>query len=57
MASSIYGSSRGCIWRRVDGADFIPASHFVAFGLPTLPPIAPSLNSTAECRTPFRELE
>jgi hypothetical protein len=37
MASSIYGSSRGCIWRRVEGADFASASRFVALTLPLLP--------------------
>jgi hypothetical protein len=40
LASSIYGSSRGCIWRRVEGADFASASHFVALVLPMLPPIS-----------------
>jgi hypothetical protein len=29
---------------------------FVALVLPMPPPIAPSLDLTAECRTPFREL-
>src|SRR5215213_8211940 len=36
LASSMYESSRGCIWRRVEGADFILASHFVALVLPLL---------------------
>ena len=31
------------------------ATGFVALVLPMLPPIAPSLDLTAECRTPFRE--
>jgi hypothetical protein len=37
----------GCIWRRVDGADFALASRFVALVLPMLPPITPP------CGTPF----
>jgi hypothetical protein len=36
LASSISGSSKGCIWRRVDGADFASASRFVALTLPLL---------------------
>jgi hypothetical protein len=44
-ASTIYESSRGCIWRRVKGADFASASLFVALVLPMLPPIAPSLGT------------
>src|SRR5215218_527073 len=56
MASSIYESSRGCIWRRVErGADFASALPFVGLALPMLPPIAPPPGTTAESRTPFRE--
>ena len=29
----------GCIWRRVDGADFASASRLVPLVLPMLPPI------------------
>jgi hypothetical protein len=35
----------GCIWRRVDGADFASASRFVALVLPMLPPITPPLGT------------
>ena len=31
----------GCIWRRVDGADFASASRLVPLVLPMLPPITP----------------
>jgi hypothetical protein len=55
MASSIYESSRGCIWRRVEGADFASALAFVGLALPMFPPIAPPPGTTAESRTPFRE--
>jgi hypothetical protein len=40
----------GCIWRRVDGADFALASRFVALVLPMLPPITPP------CGTPFFDI-
>src|SRR5215203_1246212 len=46
MASSIYESSRGCIWRRVEGAAFASASPFVALVVPILPSIAPSLGTS-----------
>jgi hypothetical protein len=45
MASTIYESSRGCIWRRVEGADFASASPFVGLVLPITRLIAPSLIS------------
>jgi hypothetical protein len=54
MASTIYESSRGCIWRRVKGAEFASASPFVCLVLPITRLIAPSLIS-GEGRTPFRE--
>jgi hypothetical protein len=55
MVNCIYESSRGCIWRRVEGADFASASPFVALTLPMLP--APSTISRLYSRVahPFRE--
>jgi hypothetical protein len=37
MVSSTCEGSRGCIWRRVEGADFASASRFVGLVLPLLP--------------------
>src|SRR5215217_9266059 len=56
LASSNYESSRGCIWRRVAGADFASASRFVALTLSFA--LGPSHGlSTLQQRVspPFRE--
>jgi hypothetical protein len=45
----------GDVWEEVGTLGSGSASHFVALVLPMLPLIAPSLDFTAECRTPFRE--
>jgi hypothetical protein len=55
MASSIYESSRGCIWRRVEGADFTSASPFVGLALPLLPAPRTVCSLRREGRTAFRE--
>jgi len=55
LASSIYESNRGCIWRRVEGADFASALPFVGLALPIL--LAPHsiYHLKIGCRHPFRK--
>jgi hypothetical protein len=49
-------TSRGCIWRSVDGADFASASRFVALALPLLPGPSHGLSTLQQSvATPFRE--
>src|SRR5215204_2332472 len=55
MASSIYGSSRGCIWRRAEGADFASASPFVGLVLPILSAHHRIYHLKIGCRHPFGE--
>jgi len=55
LASSIYGSSRGCIWRRVEGVDFASASPFVGLALPILSAHHSIYHLKIGCRHPFRE--
>jgi hypothetical protein len=42
MASTIYESNRGYMWRRVKGAEFASASPFVCLVLPITRPITAS---------------
>src|SRR5215217_9353793 len=55
IASSIYGSSGGCIWRRVEGADFASASPFVGLALPILSAHHSIYHLKIGCRHPFRK--
>jgi hypothetical protein len=55
MASSIYGSSRGCIWRRVEGADFASATPFVGLALPIRSTHHSIYHLKIGCRYPFRK--
>jgi len=55
MASSIYESSRGCIWRKVEGAYFASASPFVGLALPILSAHHSMYHLQKECRHPFRK--
>jgi hypothetical protein len=55
MVNCIYESSRGCIWRRVEGADFASASPFVGLALPILSAHHSIYHLKIGCRYPFRE--
>jgi hypothetical protein len=43
-------------WKEVGTLGSGSASHFDGLTLPMLPALARSLNSTTECRTPFRKV-
>jgi hypothetical protein len=57
MASTIYESSRGCIWRRVEGADYASALRFVGLALPILSAHHSIYHLNIGFRHPFRKTQ